>query len=62
MGGLTVLYAATVADKLDAETKGKMPRIDGAFAMCPLLDGKPHDHQNRNAVTESCVLARLSSG
>lgn len=40
MGGLTVLYAATVADKLDEENKGKMPRIDGAFAMCPLLDGK----------------------
>lgn len=40
MGGLTVLYAATVADKLDEETRGKMPNIDGAFAMCPLLDGE----------------------
>jgi hypothetical protein len=40
MGGLTVLYAATVADKLDEETRGKMPSIGGAFAMCPLLDGE----------------------
>ncbi|KAI5454753.1 hypothetical protein NCC49_003638 [Naganishia albida] len=38
MGGLAVLYAATVADKLDKQTKEKLPSIDGAFAMCPLLD------------------------
>lgn len=45
MGGLAVLYAATVADKLDEQTKEKLPSIDGAFAMCPLLDGEATSHR-----------------
>lgn len=40
MGGLTVLYALTISDRFDEETKAKMPPIHGAFAMCPLLDGE----------------------
>ncbi|KAJ9104772.1 hypothetical protein QFC19_003913 [Naganishia cerealis] len=38
MGGLTVLYALTVADRLTEEEREKMPPVNGAFAMCPLLD------------------------
>ena len=43
MGGLTVLYALTVSDRFDEETRAKMPPIHGAFAMCPLLDGEDSD-------------------
>ncbi|KAJ9108735.1 hypothetical protein QFC21_000055 [Naganishia friedmannii] len=38
MGGLTVLYALTTADRFTAEEREKMPPVHGAFAMCPLLD------------------------
>jgi alpha-beta hydrolase superfamily lysophospholipase len=38
MGGLTVLYALTLYDGFDEETRARMPPIHGAFAMCPLLD------------------------
>ncbi|KAJ9127780.1 hypothetical protein QFC24_000063 [Naganishia onofrii] len=38
MGGLTVLYALTTADRFTEEERGKMPPVHGAFAMCPLLD------------------------
>jgi hypothetical protein len=40
MGGLTVLYALTTADRFTEEERGKMPPVHGAFAMCPLLDGE----------------------
>lgn len=40
MGGLTVLYALTTADRFTQEEREKMPPIHGAFAMCPLLDGQ----------------------
>jgi alpha-beta hydrolase superfamily lysophospholipase len=39
MGGLTVLYALTLYDGFDEETRARMPPIHGAFGMCPLLDG-----------------------
>jgi hypothetical protein len=38
MGGLTVLYALTLYDGFDEESRARMPPIHGAFAMCPLLD------------------------
>ncbi|KAJ9125110.1 hypothetical protein QFC22_000063 [Naganishia vaughanmartiniae] len=38
MGGLTVLYALTTADRFTQEEREKMPPVHGAFAMCPLLD------------------------